>query len=255
MRCTWRSSVTTSSQGGYQARLAREDLSPIHPSEADQRLLGDAGIEWSGAITGQRRKSYLTWDDEGPSVRLQFDPAHSGRPRMIAVGDVRRTVLSASASAEYQTLLTAREEMRSWRFVALEPSAMRAPDDVMERRPGSAAGAHLPASLFRRSQKDDDPELVYREVRDVVGALVNIRHLEVREDTSNQVLELRAQVSDAPVLPARSLSDGTLRFLALATMGAAAEYVGLICMEEPENGIHPGKMTHMAELLAQLARP
>jgi len=38
-------------------------------------------------------------------------------------------------------------------------------------------------------------------------------------------------------LPAKALSDGTLWFLALASAEIDPILIGLICMEEPENGI------------------
>jgi predicted ATPase len=52
---------------------------------------------------------------------------------------------------------------------------------------------------------------------------------------------------------ARSLSDGTLRFLALATIAYDPEATGLICLEEPENGIHPSRIDAILELLREMA--
>jgi hypothetical protein len=48
---------------------------------------------------------------------------------------------------------------------------------------------------------------------------------------------------------ARSLSDGTLRFLALAVLSCDPMAGGVICMEEPENGIHPARIPAIVELL------
>jgi hypothetical protein len=52
---------------------------------------------------------------------------------------------------------------------------------------------------------------------------------------------------------ARSLSDGTLRFLALAVLELDTEASGLICLEEPENGIHPERIPAMLDLLQDIA--
>ena len=49
--------------------------------------------------------------------------------------------------------------------------------------------------------------------------------------------------------PAWALSDGTLRLLALAVLGMDPESQGLLCLEEPENGIHPARIPAMLELL------
>jgi hypothetical protein len=53
--------------------------------------------------------------------------------------------------------------------------------------------------------------------------------------------------------PARALSDGTLRFLALAVIELDPEAKGLLCLEEPENGIHPDRIPAMLELLQDIA--
>jgi len=51
----------------------------------------------------------------------------------------------------------------------------------------------------------------------------------------------------------RAISDGTLRFLALVTM--QMDYGGgrVLCMEEPENGIHPFSISAMVRLLRDFA--
>jgi len=53
--------------------------------------------------------------------------------------------------------------------------------------------------------------------------------------------------------PARGLSDGTLRFLALAVIELDPEAKGLLCLEEPENGIHPERIPGMLQLLEDIA--
>ena len=52
---------------------------------------------------------------------------------------------------------------------------------------------------------------------------------------------------------ANAISDGTLRFLALSVLAEDPEAKGLICIEEPENGIHPERLPAMAELIRDLA--
>lgn len=54
----------------------------------------------------------------------------------------------------------------------------------------------------------------------------------------------------API-PATRLSDGTLRFLALLAILLNAESASLICIEEPELGLHPDAMPLLADLLVE----
>ena len=48
------------------------------------------------------------------------------------------------------------------------------------------------------------------------------------------------------------LSEGTLRSLTLCILQHDMKYSGLLCFEEPENGIHPFRIKSMAKLLKDL---
>jgi hypothetical protein len=48
------------------------------------------------------------------------------------------------------------------------------------------------------------------------------------------------------------LSDGTLRMLALATLKNDPQQRGVLCFEEPENGVHPFRLKNIAYLLREL---
>ncbi|HET9620638.1 MAG TPA: AAA family ATPase [Kofleriaceae bacterium] len=50
-------------------------------------------------------------------------------------------------------------------------------------------------------------------------------------------------------VPAARLSDGTLRFLAMAALLVAPDPPPLICIEEPELGLHPDALSTVAQLL------
>jgi hypothetical protein len=67
------------------------------------------------------------------------------------------------------------------------------------------------------------------------------------------LLTLYARLSDGTEHPARSLSDGTLRFLALAIIEQTPQAGGLYCLEEPENGMHPERIPAMLKLLTDIA--
>lgn len=51
------------------------------------------------------------------------------------------------------------------------------------------------------------------------------------------------------MIPARILSEGTLRILGLLSLAGAKEQPSLVGFEEPENGIHPRRIGLVAELL------
>ncbi len=47
----------------------------------------------------------------------------------------------------------------------------------------------------------------------------------------------------------RLLSEGTLRLIALCTLRFDPQQQGVLCLEEPENGIHPRRLLQVLELL------
>ena len=50
----------------------------------------------------------------------------------------------------------------------------------------------------------------------------------------------------------RVVSDGTLRILALLTALHDPRRRGLVCFEEPENGIHPARVKHLIRMLQEM---
>ncbi|WP_242529142.1 AAA family ATPase [Methylacidimicrobium sp. B4] len=61
-------------------------------------------------------------------------------------------------------------------------------------------------------------------------------------------VELRLTEAGIPI-PARVLSEGTLRILGMLALTGAKEPPSLVGFEEPENGVHPRRIELIAELL------
>jgi predicted ATPase len=168
-----------------------------------------------------------------------------------------RTVVATSNTSVTPTILAARREMQKWRFLALEPTAMRRPDRFQTKPSVTASGGHIPATVNRLAAEAEDSggdrSDVFADIATRVAELVPITDVEVDIDEVRQLLTLVVREQSGVRLPAASLSDGTLRFLTLAVLLADPESEGLICIEEPENGIHPAKMDQMVNLLRDLA--
>lgn len=54
-------------------------------------------------------------------------------------------------------------------------------------------------------------------------------------------------------MPARVVSEGTLRMLGLLALGGVKEPPALVGFEEPENGVHPRWIRDIAKILASRA--
>jgi len=66
-------------------------------------------------------------------------------------------------------------------------------------------------------------------------------------------LRLDFKLSGGEHLPARLASDGTLRALALLTVLAADPHPSVLGIEEPENGIYPGRLRRLLSILRDTA--
>ena len=80
--------------------------------------------------------------------------------------------------------------------------------------------------------------------------LPRYKRLSTRVSAGSVQVYLHEDGLAAPV-PAARLSDGTLRFLALLAILLNPESATLICIEEPELGLHPDAMALLAELLVE----
>lgn len=233
-------------------RLVHEDLNYITQSKAVSR------IRWKSSASKFRKRvvkndrkgtGYISTAQDGV-FQVHQDGGRRGQPRRSAIAP--RTVLSTINTSDDPTALAARREMQHWRKLALEPSAMRTPDSTTGPSSIGPNGAHLAAALFRLARQGDDPD-VYAEVAATASALTDVREMNVDFDARRDLLTLEAKLDSGPFLPSRVLSDGTMRFLALSVIQADESFGGLICMEEPENGIHPAKIPAMVTLLRDLA--
>jgi len=132
------------------------------------------------------------------------------------------------------------------------------------------SGAHLPATLARLARRHDanpgpgDPSrsfddedyaaAVYANVANQLAELIDDVHsIRVEVDDRREILKLMLRDRSGTEHEARLLSDGTLRFLALAILENDPSAHGVLCLEEPENGIHPLRIPAMLRLLRDLA--
>jgi predicted ATPase len=83
--------------------------------------------------------------------------------------------------------------------------------------------------------------------------LPRFSHLSIKVQSGS--VQIMMQEEDfAPPIPATRLSDGTLRFLALLALLLNPEPPPMICIEEPELGLHPDALAIIAELLVEASQ-
>lgn len=241
--------------------LLSESLEHINLGDAPAHLRFPLSVKrWRSVLLHGRRSgvAFISTEHSGDDtlIKIHQDGGSRGQPRIAAAANSPATVVSTTTQSSDPTVLAARREMQSWRRLALMPSSLRAPDSYSDPSTMEADGRHLAATLYRvASGEDTKPEDVYATVASRLAALtgVDVASVRVDADDARETLTLLLRERSGVELPARSLSEGTLRFLALCVLLEDPQVTGLFCLEEPENGIHPANVPAMVDLVRDLA--
>lgn len=252
----YRADESTRPTGSLELR--REELVAILARKEKDALLFENSLEWKKSVlTGVRRSPYIS--THGDTIKIHQDGV-KGKPLSRRAHSLPRTVLSVSNAAENPTIMLARREMQSWRLMQLEPSALRKPDDFTAPAQLGDNGAHLAATIYRLTRQTtaektkSDAARIYARLANRLSELIeNVRDIKIDRDEKRQLLTMLLTNAEGTTIPAQALSDGTLRFLALAAIELDAESMGVLCFEEPENGIHPKRIKAMLDLLQDIA--
>jgi len=236
-----------------------ENLTYVRRSQANKKLAFDHSSEWSDSVwAGTRRSPYISTDKEKGVIRLHQDRTNEskrgGRPWEFPLQRLPRTALSSVTNAqESPTLILAQKALKSTTLLQLEPTALRAPASFQDPTSISSEGRHLPATL-NRIAKTEDPESAYAQISNRLAEIVDdVDAVRVDRDPERRLFTLFLKDREGREFQAGSLSDGTLRFLALAVLELDPRRGGVLCLEEPENGIHPEKLGAMITLLEDIA--
>ncbi|PMD94697.1 ATPase [Siphonobacter sp. BAB-5405] len=204
---------------------------------------------------GRRGTPYIMTDyvNDFPRIIVPQDGTPGGNKKTFPANYASQTVLSSISSVDFPHVYAAKEEMRSWKFLQLNPEDLREPSrqelgltDII-----TSSGKNLAAALYRIKLSD---EYSLKEIsRKLNNILPNLVAVEVYDDKANRQYIIKVKGEDGREFSSRVLSEGTLRLLTLCILQFDEEYTGLLCFEEPENGIHPFRIRAMANLLKDLS--
>lgn len=165
---------------------------------------------------------------------------------------VLQTALSSVNSVDYPHIFAAKEEMRSWKLLQLNPEDLRqpTPKEIGWQDRITSTGKNLAAALYRLKQNDEYNAIEIS--RTLNNILPNVTEVNVYDDKASKQLIIKIKGDDGIEFSSRVLSEGTLRLLALCVILYDSEYTGVLCFEEPENGVHPFRIKDIAKLLKDL---
>lgn len=243
--------LNNENNSGEPIEILKEELRPITLKDARSKIYFSQSKEWLNSVLFGRRSGAPFISTEGDKIKLHQD-GNKGRSTEFISERMPRTLLS-TVTAESPTAFLARQEMRNWMMLQFEPSSLRQPNSTFEVKNAeiTASGLNLPATLYRLHNERTESD-VYQSITNNLKDLVSdVDEILIDKDEKRDLLTLQVKFKDGLILPAQSLSDGTLRFLGLAII-KEDNSSGVICLEEPENGINPNKVEKMVSLLKEI---
>ncbi len=241
--------------------VQREHCSPIRSKEPKEER---ASTAWkAGSVKyGRQSKPFIATrsgsGNESNVIEIRQDgPGKRGRPLALSATEASRTGLSTVTTAEFPHLYALRTLLSSVQFLQIDPQASRrATDRLAPRRllPDASNLATVLAKLMEETRTDERPKGLLSDVAADLSSLIpSVADLEVRDDPGDAEYSFALKLGDALSFSSRVISDGTLRLLALVTMLNDPGHGGVLCWEEPENGVHEARIPALIKLVRSAA--
>lgn len=245
----------TNSSGMEDVEVTYESLINLkHQDDVWIKLIPKAFREWwrPKVTSGKRGIPYISTVTENgiPTVEVPQD-GKTGNKRRFPLQNASRTVLSSFDTVDFPHVLAVKQELKSWRFLQLNPEDIRKPTNKSTGEDKiSESGQNLAAALNRISL--NNPVLLVEISRKLNSFVSSFIEVKIVDDKENKQYLIKLYDRDNKEYSSRVLSEGTLRILALCILKYDDLHTGLLCFEEPENGIHPFRIPTMADLLKDL---
>lgn len=243
-------------RGIERIQVAHEAVSPIMRKDD----------EWAKKIqpSSSFRNTYLKYNRTKPWLSTEQKPegltfeihqeGKSGRNRPASAAEA--TVLYSITNAEFSHLFALREEMRHWRLLQLDPALLRKPTPATASDVLSADGSNLAAVLAQLKMETQTTARPNGVLGDIAAELSNlipgVTRLDAQLHDASREYRIELAMRDGLPFSSRVISDGTLRVLALLTLLHDPRHRGLICFEEPENGVHPARVKLLVQRLRDM---
>lgn len=158
--------------------------------------------------------------------------------------NANRTALSQLADrVRYPHAIALAAALSQFKVFHLDPAAMRKPATVKYQAELQPDGGNLAAVLDEMDR--DVLEAITSELRVAVPGLHSVK----LEPAGPGQKVITMQEKNYLTFYPHQISDGALRFLALAAIAHGAVKAPLIAIEEPENGISPARLLQLVDLL------
>jgi predicted ATPase len=187
-------------------------------------------------------------------VAYQYVPSHSTEPSTGSVSLAPSKESNLRNINEPSTKLFA-DDVATYRVYHLADTSRTAgvkqPSKIDDNRSLAADASNLASMLLLFKQKFPDHfNLIENTIKQIAPFFDGFVVEPLRANPEMIKLEWRERGSD-DYFDGHSLSDGTLRFMCLATLLLQPDAPRLILLDEPELGLHPAAINVLAALLRQ----
>ena len=175
-----------------------------------------------------------------------------GRPVIFSAAEANTSALSTVTTTEFPHLYALRQFLSSIRFLEINPAAARRSNDRFESKDLRADASNLSAVLSRLNQANahyGKGSVISDISADLTSLIPTVKSVLVHDDNDQKEYSFSIEMSDGETFSSRVISDGTLRLLALLAVLNDPNRNGVLCFEEPENGVHEGRIPRLIELL------
>lgn len=228
------------------------DLAFQDSSQAFKRdMLKYGASQWKILATEERedRRLFLL---RGKRAR----GAPQGRLQELPAARASSSVLSSITTAsDYPFLFAVRREIESWRFLQLDPYALRQPTvsgSIDEHLRVNGSNLAWVLHLIDIASREDGSPGLDAVATDLARVIRGFSAVESRANEARGQWEVYLRTRDEGLVSARVASDGTLRLLALLAAMYEPGTPGVLTFEEPENGINPQRLGALLQVLKGL---
>lgn len=176
-----------------------------------------------------------------------------GSPLQLPASEASRSALSTIATSEFRHLYALKKLITGTQFLEINPTAARKENDRFEEKKLREDASNLAACLSemqRKSSTENRPSGAISDISaDLSTLITQVKHVRVLDDEKSREYAFEVELRDGTSFSSRVISDGTIRLLALLTLINDPDRQGILCFEEPENGVHEGRIPDLIEIL------
>lgn len=211
---------------------------------------GGTTSSYLATLRGTEEDSFLISEETELYAKELMHP----RNIMTVSSSSKESRLKTSPDPFSQEALMNLENYRVYHFHdTSDTAAVKGTANVDDNRVLRPQAENLAAFLYWMQQRQPDHFANIRDtLRQIAPFFDEFRLAPSKLNESKIRLEWKEKGSDA-YFNASSFSDGTLRFLCLATLLLQPQLPAIVLLDEPELGLHPAAVTLLADLLSSAA--